>query len=114
MSVVVRIPGALRQFTGNARTVEVDVPAGSDVAQVLTTLGELNPALIRRICDERGAVRQHVNVYVGTANVRDDDGLATMVPDGAEVYVIPAVSGGAGPRPLDLPRWGRRRGVATA
>lgn len=94
MSVLVRIPGALRQFTGNARTLEVDVPSGSDLAQVLARMEEENPSLVRRICDERGALRQHVNVFVGTANVRDAEGLATTVPDGAEVYVIPAVSGG--------------------
>ncbi|MDQ3475033.1 MAG: MoaD/ThiS family protein [Actinomycetota bacterium] len=94
MSVLIRIPGALRQFTDNARTIEVDVPADSDVAQVLAALGAENPALGRRICDEQGAVRQHVNVFVGTVNVRDGDGLATRVPDGAELYVLPAVSGG--------------------
>ena len=94
MAVLVRIPGALRQFTDNARTLEVDVPAGSDLAQVLAQMQEENPSLVRRICDERGALRQHVNVFIGTANVRDAEGLATAVPDGAEVYVIPAVSGG--------------------
>ena len=94
MSVLVRIPGALRQFTDNARTLEVDVPSGSDLAQVLARMEEENPSLVRRICDERGALRQHVNVFINTANVRDAEGLATIVPDGAEVYVIPAVSGG--------------------
>jgi len=94
VSVLVRIPGALRQFTDNARTLEVDVPSGSDLAQVLARIEEDNPSLVRRICDERGDLRQHVNVFIGTANVRDAEGLATTVPDGAEVYVIPAVSGG--------------------
>lgn len=94
MPVLVRIPGALRQFTDNARTLEVDVPTGSALAEVLAALGAQNPSLVRRICDERGEVRQHVNVYIGTANIRDAEGLATTVPDGAEVYVIPAVSGG--------------------
>lgn len=92
--MLVRIPGALRQFADNARTMEVDVPAGSDLAQLLATMRADNPALVRRICDERGDLRQHVNVFVGTANVRDCEGLATQIPDGAEVYVLPAVSGG--------------------
>ena len=34
------------------------------------------------------------DVFVGTVNVRDGEGMGTVVPDGAEVYVIPAVSGG--------------------
>lgn len=94
MAVLVRIPGALRQFTDNARSLEVDLPDGSDVAGLLARIGADNPSLIRRICDERGDLRQHVNVYIGTTNVRDSEGLATAVPDGAEVYLLPAVSGG--------------------
>ncbi|MBA3368093.1 MAG: MoaD/ThiS family protein [Geodermatophilaceae bacterium] len=94
MSVLVRIPGALRQFTDNARTLDIEVGQGCDVAQLLATLEAQNPALVRRICDERGDLRQHVNVFVGTVNIRDGSGLSTTVPDGAEVYVLPAVSGG--------------------
>lgn len=94
MSVLIRIPGALRQFTDNARTMEVDVPDGSDVSHVLDAMRAGNPALVRRICDERGELRQHVNVFVGTVNIRDAAGLSTTVPDGAEIYVLPAVSGG--------------------
>ena len=94
MAVLVRIPGALRQFTDNARSLEIDLPEGSDVAALLAKIGADNPSLIRRICDEQGALRQHVNVYIGTDNVRDGQGMATAVPDGAEVYLLPAVSGG--------------------
>jgi molybdopterin synthase sulfur carrier subunit len=39
-------------------------------------------------------VRQHVNVFVGPDNVRDLDGLSSVVPPGVEVSVLPAVSGG--------------------
>ena len=94
MAVSVRIPGALRQFTDNARTLELDIRDGTDVAGLLAAIGADNPSLIRRICDERGNLRQHVNVYIGTTNVRDGEGLATAVPDGSEVYLLPAVSGG--------------------
>jgi molybdopterin converting factor small subunit len=94
VAVLIRIPGALRQFTGNARTLEVDLPEGTDVAGLLARIGADNPSLVRRICDERGNLRQHVNLYIGTTNVRDGQGLATAVPDGAEVYLLPAVSGG--------------------
>lgn len=94
MPVIVRIPGALRQHTDNARTVEVDLPPGGDVGRLLAMLEADNPALVRRICDETGALRQHVNLYLDSANVRDCEGLATVIPEGAEVYLLPAVSGG--------------------
>ena len=37
----------------------------------------------------------HVNVFVGADNARDLDGIDTVVPEGAEVTVMPAVSGGS-------------------
>jgi molybdopterin converting factor small subunit len=48
-----------------------------------------------RILTEQGEVRPHVNVFVGDQSIRDTGGLATPVPDGAEIAIIPAVSGGA-------------------
>jgi len=48
-----------------------------------------------RVLDERGLVRPHVNVFVGEANVKDTGGLATRLSEGAELFVIAAVSGGA-------------------
>ncbi len=51
-----------------------------------------HPAVGRRIRDEAGAVRRHVNVFIGDEKVRDLED--TAVPEGAEVTVLPAVSGG--------------------
>lgn len=94
--VTVRVPGALREFVGGERLVVVDVPAGEppSVAAVLDLLSGSHPALERRIRDETGALREHVNVFVGSDNVRDLDRLSTVIPAGAELIVLPAVSGG--------------------
>jgi molybdopterin converting factor small subunit len=35
-----------------------------------------------------------VNVFVGADNIRDRDDLDTVVPEGAEVAVLAAISGG--------------------
>ena len=42
----------------------------------------------------QGEVREHINIFLGEENVRYLDGLATPVPDGAEVTIVPAISGG--------------------
>jgi molybdopterin converting factor small subunit len=39
-------------------------------------------------------VRRHVNLFVNGENVRFLDGLATVVPNGATIFVLAAVSGG--------------------
>ena len=100
----VRLPGALRDLVGAQAVVALDVPVGATVADVLDALGRELPAVERRIRDEGGALRRHVNVFVGAANVRDLAMLATPVPDDAEVHILPSVSGGlagAG-RPMPL------------
>jgi len=43
---------------------------------------------------EQGQVREHINVFVGNEDVRYTGGLQTPIPDGAEITIIPAISGG--------------------
>ena len=93
MPVRVRIPATLRDLPG-AKAV-VTVPAGdATVAEVFDALWREVPPLRDRILTETGEVREHVQVFVGVESIRYTGGLATAVPDGAEVSIVPAVSGG--------------------
>ena len=92
--VVVTLPGALRQFTGGESKVTVSVPEDATVGTVLDRVGADLPALHRRIQDETGVLRRHVNVYVGQTNVRDAQLLETPVPMGSDVTILPSVAGG--------------------
>jgi molybdopterin converting factor small subunit len=105
MEVRVRVPTALRELVGGTHTVVVMVEAGSGasrdaaagnatVSSVLDALAVEHPALERRVRDELGRRRAHVNLFVGDDNVRDLQGLATPIPPGIEVSILPAVSGG--------------------
>ena len=70
------------------------MPEPATVAAVLDAVAAAHPAVGRRVRDEAGALRPHVNVFVGPDNFRDLDGVATVVPAGTEVAVLAAVSGG--------------------
>jgi sulfur-carrier protein len=95
MKVTVRLPGALRELVNGQRDVTVELDdAQATVGGLLDVLGERWPAVERRIRDETGTQRAHVNVFVGEVNVRDAAGQREPLADGAEVFVIPAVSGG--------------------
>jgi sulfur-carrier protein len=61
---------------------------------VLDSLAATHPALERRVRDEIGRTRVHVNLFVDADNIRDLDGVETTVTDGSEVSIIPAISGG--------------------
>jgi len=89
--IVVRIPGPLRPFTEGAELLHV---ANGTLADVIRVLGERYPQLQARLLTPDGALRPHVNVFVNRDNVRDLQGLATFVPEGAEVFILPAVAGG--------------------
>ncbi|MGQ0630093.1 MAG: ubiquitin-like small modifier protein 1 [Sporichthyaceae bacterium] len=93
-TVRLRLPALLREHAGGAAILEIGVTPGATVGDVLDTLVTPWPALDRRIRDERGAIRRHVNVFVGEVHVRDTGGLDTTVTPGTEIHVIPAVSGG--------------------
>jgi sulfur-carrier protein len=91
-----RLPAALRELARGERAVVVELDQPATVAGLLDELAHRLPAVERRIRDETGAQRRHVNLFVGAANIRDGAGLAEQLADGAEVWVIPAVSGGGG------------------
>jgi sulfur-carrier protein len=88
------LPGALRQYSDGAATVDLTLAEGATLADLLDALGAEKPALIRRIRDEQGELRRFVNVYVDGEDARRAGGLDAPVPSGAEVLVLPSVAGG--------------------
>ena len=87
------IPGALCEFTGGQRTVEIhDSPR--TLADALSTLWLLYPGVRDRMATEQGEIREHINVFIGDENIRYTGGLASRIVDGAEISILPAVSGG--------------------
>ena len=93
MAVSVWIPGYLRQFTGGLARVELE-PAHASVGAALEALWDTHPGVRDRVVTERGEVRPHVNVFVGTESIRYLGGLDATLRDGDEISIIPAVSGG--------------------
>ena len=91
MSVSVRIPTILRNYTGGA--AEVSTEEGT-LRDVIAGLDSAFPGLGGRILDDSGKLRRFINVYVGEEDVRFASGLDTPVPTGTQVSVIPAVAGG--------------------
>ena len=93
MAFVFVIPGPLRELAGNRGEVRVDGTAAS-VSDALSLLWKQSPGLRDRVLTERGEVRLHVNVFVDGESIRDSGGLSMPVRDGAEIFILPALSGG--------------------
>jgi molybdopterin synthase sulfur carrier subunit len=91
MTVQIRIPSALRAQTDGLTCAEVEA---RDVAEALRRVQELCPALTPILCDDTGAIRPRVNVYVNDVHVRFGRGMDTPLQDGDQVYIVPLVMGG--------------------
>ena len=95
MDVRVRLPTQLRNLAAGASSVVVVIDSTPvTVSSVLDSLAASYPALERRVRDETGRTRVHVNLFVDADNIRDLDGVETTVADGSDVSIIPAISGG--------------------
>ncbi len=93
--VVFLIPTALRPLAGGRGRVDVALARRPlSLREALDALWTGYPGLRDRVLTEQGDVRPHVNIFVGTESSRWSGGLATPVPDGAEISILPAVSGG--------------------
>ena len=72
-----------------------DLPvSATTVRAVLEELERSHPSLHRNLCDETGAVRRHLNVFVNSDHMRDRQGLDTALEPGDVVTILAAVSGG--------------------
>ncbi len=65
-----------------------------NVRAALEELERSHPELYRSVCDETGAVRRHIGLFVNKHHLRDRDGLDTALAPGDVLTILPAVSGG--------------------
>jgi len=94
MEVTLRVPASLRQLAEGRSVTVVELSAGATVADLLDALARDQPALERRIRDEQGVLRPHVNLFVGDEDIRSLDGAGTLLRSGDDVSVVAAISGG--------------------
>jgi sulfur-carrier protein len=79
-ALVALFPGAERRMPA----------AGETLLEVIRDLDTRVPGLANRLLDAGPSIRTHLNLFVAGELA----GLDTRVPAGADVHVIPAVSGG--------------------
>ena len=91
VAITVLVPSPLRPYCGGASELSLSAPS---VRAALDEIERRHPSLHRYVCDETGAVRRHVNLFVNTSHVRDREGLDTALMPGDVLTILPAVSGG--------------------
>lgn len=84
-------------FTANLQR-HVHAPScvvpGQTVREALEAVFQDHPLVRGYIVDEHGALRKHMMIFVAGQQIDDRDTLSDPVAEGAEIYVMQALSGG--------------------
>ena len=87
------IPSVLNQGGGEKK---VQVSCGSLSEAFAKVSEQMGDDFRRRVLEGDGSPRALINIYVNGKNAKFADGMATVLKDGDEVYILPAVAGGSG------------------
>jgi len=88
----VLIPSALRAFAKGQNEAQIN---GTTIGEVLANFAEQFPQVRRHLYDEKGQLRNFVNVFLGDHDVRSLQKDATRVADADIISIVPAVAGGS-------------------
>lgn len=72
---------------------EIEVEAET-VADVVRAMEAIAPGFAFYICDERGRLRTHVNIFIGDERIIDRGRLSDRIEPDARVFIMQALSGG--------------------
>jgi hypothetical protein len=83
----------LHEFLPALRSCPLTVKA-STVAEAVLAVERIAPGFTYYICDERGCLRTHVNIFVGQERILDRTRLSDPVDDDSRILIMQALSGG--------------------
>jgi hypothetical protein len=73
------------------RTLEVEART---VAEAVREVERIAPGFTYYVCDERGCLRTHVNIFVGQERILDRTRLSDPVEADSRILIMQALSGG--------------------
>jgi molybdopterin converting factor small subunit len=88
---ILKIPTPLRSYLNGLTEVSV---SGSTVEQAMQNLLTQFPAMRPHLTNSAGQLRPFVNLFLGEDNIKDLDGLATMLNPDDILRLVPSVAGG--------------------
>ncbi len=87
----VKFTSNLKRFYPDLAPLQVE---GRVMSDVLNEIEAKYTGLTNYIIDDNGALRQHVNIYIGNDLIQDREALSDPLVDEDEVYIMQAISGG--------------------
>ena len=91
-NITFTIPSVLNHGGGEKKT---EISADS-LTSAFTKISEImGDDFKRRVLEGDGIPRSLINIYINGKNAKFSDGINTVLKDGDEVYILPAVAGGS-------------------
>jgi adenylyltransferase/sulfurtransferase len=91
-NIIFTIPSVLNSGGGEKKT-EISVDSLPDAfAKISDVMGD---DFKRRVLEGDGTPRSLINIYINGKNAKFSSGMDTILKDGDEVYILPAVAGGS-------------------
>ena len=91
MSIKIKIPTPLREFTNGESTV---VANGENIKDLIINMDKSYSGIYDRLIDSKGDIFGFVNIYVNGEDVKYLGGLGTKLSSNDEITIVPAVAGG--------------------
>ena len=91
-NITFTIPSVLNQGSGEKKT-EISADSLADTFAKISEL--MGDDFKRRVLEGDGTPRSLINIYINGKNAKFSGGMQTVLKDGDEVYILPAVAGGS-------------------
>ncbi len=88
---IVNFTAALKRFYPDLHPLSIE---GQTVAEVLNQLNQPYPGITDYLVDEQGALRHHINIFIGEKMIVDRDNLSDSTLNNDEILIFQALSGG--------------------
>jgi len=82
---------ALKRFFPSLEPVNLN---GASVAEIVEEIEKQHPGIKNYLLDNSGALREHVNVFIGEEKIKDQLQLSDSVKATDEIFILQALSGG--------------------
>lgn len=90
MTIKVRIPTPLQKLANGKTEVEC---SAQNIQELIDVLEKDYPGMKERLSDG-GKIRRFINIYVNEEDIRFMNKEATVLKDGDNVSIVPAIAGG--------------------
>ena len=87
----IRFTSALKRFFPDLQELDI---SGETVAEVINATEIKYPGIKDYLLDERGAIRQHMNIFVRGELIEDRETLQDTLAEHDEIVIFQALSGG--------------------